>query len=261
MILDPDRNQEPDAFIIKTDETGNVEWNRTYGDIDEDRGVSVLETTDGGYLLAGTSRQPGTGRDKAFIVKTDVNGNELWSNVYGGEVGDRLESVVEVEDGFVATGVTHSMGSGGADMYLLKVDLTGDLVWSKAFGGSRDDHGLSVMETLDDGLVVVGYSGSFEDVDGDVYVVRTDSEGELVWESSFGGGDTDVGYSVDVTDDGGYIITGESKSFGGMDEVYLFKLTPDVEVDSNRGIPGYSMLSIGVGCVICLLMLNKRHQV
>jgi len=193
-------------------------WERTYGGTGDDYGYSVQQTTDGGYIVAGYN-----GARDVWLIKTDSSGDTLWTRTYGGTGGDYGWSLQQTSDGgYIIAGLTASFGNGN-QVYLVKTDASGDTLWTKAYGGT-DSYGKSVQQTLDGGYIVAGYSRSVVGDSFQVYLVKTDSFGDTLWTRTYGGSNNDYGYSVRQTSDGGYIIAGETDSFGaGSSDVYLIK--------------------------------------
>ena len=191
-----------------------------------DEARCVQQTTDGGYIVTGTTLSFGTGYYDIFLIKFNANGDTVWTKTFGGTDYDDAWSVQQTTDGgYIIAGNTRSFGSGFGDAYLIKTDVNGDLLWSKAIGGTSTDQAFSVQQTTDGGYIATGYSASFNTGDFDVYLIKTDANGNSVWTKTFGAADTnDYGNSVQQTNDGGYIITGYTGSFGaGGDDVYLIK--------------------------------------
>jgi hypothetical protein len=214
-----------DVYLIKTDSFGNANWTRTYGGNNVDEGFSVQETMDGGYIVAGGTWSFGAGEGDVYLVRTDPNGDTLWTRTYGGSSWDYGYSVQETPDsGYVVTGITESFGEGWYDVYLIRTDANGDTLWTKAYGGTEWDYGYSVQVTPDGGFIIGGRTTSFGAGNNDVYLVKTDSAGDTLWTKTFGGTDFDIGKSVRVTQDSGYVITGLTGSFGpGFYDVYLVR--------------------------------------
>lgn len=220
-----------DVYLVKTGSNGDILWSKTFGGNGGDDGNSVMETSDGGYIIAGETGSYGAGSYDVYLVKTDTNGNALWAKMFGGAGNDDAHSVRQTSDGgYIIAGDTGSFGAGGSDMYLVKTDPNGVELWSKTFGGIGSDYGHSVRQTSDGGYIVSGYTGSFGAGANDVYLVKTDQNGNELWSQAFGGTGTDDGNSVQETVDGGYIIAGVTKSFGEGYDVYL------VKTDSNGNV-------------------------
>jgi serine/threonine protein kinase len=214
-----------DAYLIKTDSYGQLQWSKTYGGSEYDDAYSVQQTTDGGYTVAGWTYSSGAGRDDVYLIKTDSYGQLQWSKTYGGSKNDAATSVQQTTDGgYIVAGWTLSSGAGGEDVYLIKTDSYGQLQWSKTYGGSRNDAAFSVQQTADGGYIVAGGTYSSGAGDEDVYLIKTDSYGQLQWSKTYGGLKDDQAYSVQQTRDGGYIVAGWTSSSGaGSKDVYLIK--------------------------------------
>ena len=214
-----------DVYLIKSNSLGDTLWTRAYGGAVDDRGYSVQQTADGGYVIAGYTRSFGAGSADVYLIKTNSLGNTLWTKTYGGWSGDQGYSVQQtVDGGYVIAGSTRSFGAGGNDAYLIKTDSLGDTLWTKAYGGALNDYGYSVQQTTDGGYVIAGYTYSFGAGNYDFYLIKTDSLGDTLWTRSYGGANDDWGYSVQQTADGGYVIAGYTLSFGtGLSDVYLIK--------------------------------------
>ncbi len=214
------------VYLIKADSNGDKVWSRTFGGPDVDWGYSVRQTTDGGYIVGGTTWLPGARHSDVYLVKTDPNGHTIWEKTFGGAGTDWGYTVQQTSDrGYIIAGKTDSRGEGNYDVYLVKADVNGNEVWSTSFGGDGLDRGDSVQQTADGGFIIVGQTDSFGAGGGDVYLIKTDSEGNEVWSKTFGGSFGDYGESVEQTADGGYILTGSTRplSQAGGSAVYLIK--------------------------------------
>jgi hypothetical protein len=212
-----------DVYLIKTDANGNETWSKTFGGTDFDLGKSVQETSNGGYIIVGRTWSFGAGDADFYLIKTDANGNETWSKTFGGTDIERGQSVQETTDGgFIITGRTWSFGGGRADVYLIKTDANGNETWSKTFGGTDWESGNSVQETADGGYIIAGEKCPCPEGTGDVYLIKTDANGNEIWSKTFGGIGQEVGTSVQEIASGEYIIAGDTNSFGnGGYDVYL----------------------------------------
>ena len=215
-----------DVYLLKTDQFGNEEWYQTIGGSEADIGNSVIQTIDGGFIIAGKTNSYGNGSYDVYLIKTDEYGDTLWTKTFGGTDWDAGCCVQQsVDSGFIITGFTYSFGAGGQDVYLIKTDSSGNEEWIQTFGGYNSDKGESVLQTTDGGYAIVGYTSTYGVGEADVYLIKTDSMGNEEWFQTFGGINTDVGYDIKLTLDGGFIIAGFTTSFGvGENDVYLIKV-------------------------------------
>jgi hypothetical protein len=214
-----------DVYLIKTDSEGTKQWNQTSGGTGDDVGESVQQTSDGGYIIAGTTNSYGAGGYDVYLIKTDSGGTKQWDKTFGSASDDAGYSVQQTSDGgYIIAGWTNSCGACGSDAYLIKTDSGGSKQWDKTFGGTSNDTGYSVQQTSDGGYIIAGWTNSYGAGGSDVYLIKTDSEGTKQWDKTFGGSGFDYGYSVQQISDGGYIIAGVTNSYGaGSYDVYLIK--------------------------------------
>jgi hypothetical protein len=239
---------EPGAqvYLIKTNALGDTLWTRTYGGDGDQYGYSVQQTSDGGYVIAGTYYLGGNSY-QVYLIKTNASGDTLWTKIYGGtgiEYGTDVRQTKE--GGYIVTGWTDSYGD-AQQVYLVKTDSLGDTLWTKTYGGTDNENGQSVRQTTDEGYIIAGYTSSFGQGNQDVYLIKTDASGDTLWTRTFGGTETDYGRSVRQTSDSGYIIAGRSLSFGGGERVYLMKTDANGDVGiEEEGGRGPSVTNQGV---------------
>jgi hypothetical protein len=214
-----------DVYLVKTDANGDTLWTRTYGGTATDYGWSIQQTSDDGYIVAGWTKSFGAGGEDVYLVKTDADGNTLWTRTYGGSQYEEAWSVQQTTDGgYIITGYTYSFGAGGGDIWLLKTDANGDTLWTRTYGGSEYDDAWSVQQTSDGGYIVAGQTRSFGAGSYDLWLLKTDANGDILWTRTYGGGDVDYGRSVQRTPDGAYIVAGYTRSFGAGDmDLWLLK--------------------------------------
>jgi len=207
-----------DSTVITSAQLTNesMEWCAGYASGDDcpfDTAYSVIQTSDGGYALAGVASSELTNRADFWLVKTDWTGGLVWSKTYGGPGNEYAcsGSLVQTSDGgYVLAGCTDSYGAGGSDFWLIKTDWTGDVVWSKTYGGTGSECIFSMVQTCDGGYALAGYTDSYGAGGIDFWLVKIDSAGNLQWNKTYGGTDADNAYSLVQTTDGGYALAGET---------------------------------------------------
>ncbi|TYO95653.1 hypothetical protein [Desulfallas thermosapovorans] len=208
--------QDYDLYLVKLSAKGYFQWHKTFGGSKNERGYSVRQTGDGGYIIAGNT-QPvfGRGDYNVYLVKTDASGRQQWNREFGGTSEDTGTCVLQTSDGgYIIAGTTNSTGAGASDAYLIKTDAAGKKEWEKTFGGKETDSATVVRQTSDGGFIVAGQTYSFGAGGYDVYLVKTDASGNETWTQTFGGVNWDTAASVEQTSDGGYIVVGQTSSFG-----------------------------------------------
>ena len=253
-----------DIWLIKTDSQGNVQWDYTYGGVGEDFGSSVRETENGGFIIVGsmlvkTQSQgsedwineevsgnavqttidggyiiSGTLSDDISLIKTDSNGNIVWSKTYDGKNFDEGRSVVQTSDnGFIITGCTDC--NSYSDVILIKTDSAGDTLWTRTFGGESLEVGSCVQQTTDGGYIITGINFSLVLPDhGDVWLVKTDTLGNEIWNRTYGGVGLDWGRSVQQTTDGGYVVVGwREVVLGGQSDSDVWLILTDPEGNAD----------------------------
>lgn len=242
-----------DIILIKTDSLGNRIWTKIFGGGDDDWGMDVIQTSDGGYLFAANSYQiNGNGMSDVWIVKTDTSGNIIWDEFFGGTNTDFPYSIIESNDGGIfITGSTksndidvtgnHQPGGSTEDIWVLKIDSVGNLLWQNCFGGSSTEIGYDAYPLENGGIVITGYTQSYNgNVSGnhgpanfkDAWVIKIDDYGNLLWQKCLGGTSHETGNAIIENSDGDIIMAGFTMSYNfdvsgnhGNEDSWLVKLS------------------------------------
>lgn len=231
-----------DNWLLKLDAQGTIQWENSFGFAGHDHAYDLLQTADGGYFLSGFLDVTASGGDgnagksaealhgvgEFWAIKTDASGNLQWSRYYGGTNNDRAYSVVQANDGgFVMSGFSESedfdiSGSKGSyDFWVIKLTAMGDLAWEHSFGGTGIEESHSIAITADNNYIITGHTYSTDgDVEenygnSDVWVIKIDDNGTLLWSKNYGGDQFDLANSIAGTRDGGFVISGTSRSHTG----------------------------------------------
>jgi hypothetical protein len=235
-----------DFYIVKLNSSGMLEWTRTIGGTGEDAAHSIIQTTDGGYAVAGYTSSFGAGGNDFYIVKLDGSGTLLWSKTVGGTNDEpyfyRVSIIQTTDGGYVVASSTKSFGAGENDFYIVKLDGSGTLLWSKTVGGTSEDGAHSIIKTTDGGYAVAGYTGSFGTA-GDMYIVKLDGSGTLQWSKTIGGTMSDEGYSIIQTTDGGYVVAGCYQPDFNEYNMYMAKLNSSGTLQWTRTVGIYWSLA------------------
>jgi hypothetical protein len=266
-------NDSFDYWLLKFDANDNLQWQKTYGGSDNDRGSDIVQTNDGGYAIFGFSQSNDTdvtenaGASDFWISKLDAFGNISWEKSFGFAGADNGISLIQTNDnGYLLTGVldvsasgglgnsktTHSKHAGG-DYWAIKLNASGDEEWFKFFGGSFTDTPYDVIQTDDNGYIIVGSSDS-DDVDikanngsYDFWVIKISETGTLIWEKSFGGSQIDEARAITNSGDGNYIIVGDTRSNdldvssnNGAADLWIIKISPTGNLIWEKSFGGNS---------------------
>lgn len=269
-----DKNQENnDYWLMKFDTEGTVLWSKTYGGSGEDIGHKVIETSDGGFALVGYSQSSdgdasaNQGLHDNWLLKLDNQGNILWEKSYGYAGHDHAYSLIQTNDGgYFMTGFLDVTASGGegnnrnsisdrrhgiGEFWCHKLDANGNIQWQRYFGGTNNDRSYDVVQADDGGYVVTGFSESDDfDISNnhgsyDYWVIKIDTQGNLLWEKSFGGSEIDQARAITKTNDNSYIIAGNSfstdgdivENLGGSD-FWLIKINDSGELVWSKNLGG-----------------------
>ncbi|MDY0369025.1 MAG: T9SS type A sorting domain-containing protein, partial [Bacteroidales bacterium] len=225
---------EWDYWIVKLNDTGNIQWQKCLGGSEFDIAYAIQQTSDGGYIVAGmTESNDGDvsgnhGYDDYWVVKLDDTGNIQWQKSLGGSSIEKAQSIQQTLDGgYITAGYSYSNNGdasgnhGASDYWVVKLDDTGNIQWQKSLGGSESEWAYSIQQTTDGGYIVAGWSYSNNgDVsenhgDDDYWVLKLDNTGNIQWQKSLGGSSVEWAHSTQQTSDGGYIVAGWSKSNDG----------------------------------------------
>jgi uncharacterized delta-60 repeat protein len=201
----------------------SIYWAKTYGSNSSENARSIQQTSDGGFIVAGDTSSFGTNTD-VWIVKLDANGNITWQKTYGGSGVDSATSIQQTSDGgYIVAGDTSSFGT-NTDVWIVKLNANGNITWQKTYGGSGVDSATSIQQTSDGGYIVAGDTSSFG-TSTDAWILKLDANGNITWQKTYGGSGADSVNSIQQTSDGGFIVAGESKSFGAGDkDIWVLKI-------------------------------------
>jgi hypothetical protein len=214
------------AVIVLSATPCYADWAVTYGGIDDDRLLSIDQTVDGGYIVAGLTFSFGAGDYDLWILKLDSDGTVGWQKTYGGNGDDHATSIQQTSDGgYIVAGGTSSFGAGSYDLWVLKLNSDGTIAWQKTYGGTDYDAATSVQQILGGGFVVLGDTWSFGTGSMDFWVLRLNPDGTVFWQRTYGGTQSEYSRSIQQTSDAGYIVAGSTSSFGvGSGDIWLLKL-------------------------------------
>ncbi len=206
------------------------EWNKTYGGNEWENAYSVKQTSDGGFIFTGHIKSYGASWSDGWLVKTDSNGNELWNKTFGGPSRDDFSYVEQTNDGgYITAGYTYLSGDILSSGWFVKTDSNGNEIWNKTIGGDDNNVAEFVQQTSDGGYILTGYSGTYDISDIDYWVVKTDSQGNNLWDTTYTGTTDDFIECIRQTSDGGYILVGSTREFRAKDDSKVFL----VKIDSN----------------------------
>ena len=285
-----------DFYVVKTDADGNMQWKRTYGGEHTDIAHSLVETSDGGFAIAGHT---GWLFQDFLLIKTDVDGNIMWNRTYGGNASDLAYSLVETSDrGYAIAGATQSFdglwlvktdangntmwnrtysegsmwdtyslvvtsdggfaiaGSMLGDFWLVKTDNQGNMEWNRTYGGTSTDHAHSLVQTSDGGYALAGRTYSFDVGQGDFWLVKTDNLGNMMWNRTYGGKNIDIAYSLVEVSGDGFALAGYTSSLGDGSADFWL-----VKTDS-QGIPefpSWTPLIVTLTAILVVAVIYRHH--
>jgi hypothetical protein len=237
---------DSDVWLMKTDADGNKLWEHSFGGKGPDKGDSVQQTIDGGYIICGYTWSYGAGEQDIWLIKTDMDGNKLWDKTFGGKGKDWGYSISvqqTTDGGYIVCGATEAEQYSDSDVWLIKTDANGNKLWDKTFDGFHIDVGRSAQQTIDmgssaqqtrdSGYIACGNMHLLADGGANVWLIKTDADGNKLWDKTFSEETfecpaSDHGRAVQQTIDGGYIICGSKYSYKTDDfNVWLIKTDAD----------------------------------
>lgn len=212
-------------LLTKTDPEGYVEWRRFYGGEFADQATSMETTSDGNLIIAGNTETVDSSY-QMYAIKMTFDGDTIWTRNYGGADWDFCRQVAALPDGgFALFGQTYN--SGDADFCLIRINSDGEQLWTKTYGGSLEESGESIAQTFDGGFYLAGHTKSFGEGMNDMYVVKTDANGDTLWTKTFGGPLEDLCFSVAETIDSGYVLAGGTENnTAGISDMVIRKEHP-----------------------------------
>lgn len=217
--------KEDDLWTIRTDKTGKVLWEVRKGGEEWEGGHDLLELPDGSFMVVGHTASESLGSDDGWLLKISAEGTLLWSKHFGGADRDAMHSIISPNDStLLVAGFTRSKGNGQADMWLLNIDLEGELRWEKTIGGGDFEKARAMIQTSDGHLLFAGYTHSQGLGNGDAWLVKTTIEGEKIWEDTFGGPGFDKAFSLTELPDKSIVMIG-SINLAGQQNILTIKLS------------------------------------
>jgi hypothetical protein len=231
-----------DLYAVKTDNSGNLQWTKTYGGTSFDYSQFALEVSGGGYLLAGTSYSFSP-KPHIYLVRTDDLGDTLWTKSLATDSIDEVEAVYETSDGgFMMVGGTIGGGAGDEDILVMKIDSSANVLWAKTYGNIGNDLGLDIKPTSDGNSILTGWIGVAGSDTLDLFLAKINSTGDTLWTKIYGGAGVDRGYQVKQVPDGSYIVVGYTDTLGTTSrDIYVIKT--DANGDSKCNEVHYPVLT------------------
>ena len=229
-----------DIWIIRVNKEGNPIWQKVYGGLKQETANAVIATGDGGALVVGTTESFGSGGRDALAMKINAKGEIEWQKCYGGTGYDLAKTVVaDPTGGYIVTGTSDSFGEGSDNVWVFKINTAGVMVYQNVYGGDNWDEANALLCTPDGGLLIVGSTRSWGAGQKDILVVKTTKDGSIEWQKAFGGKGQDVGASVQMSTNGGFIVMGTTESFGeGASDVWIASLKKDGTLEWQKTIGG-----------------------
>lgn len=218
-----------DIYLVRTDSSDDTLWTRTFGTENSDHGKSIQQTSDGGFIITGSTNSIDSNRSDLLLMKIDSNGSITWTRNYGGNSYESGQCVQQTMDGgYIVAGTTGSFGAGMSDVFVVRTSFNGDTLWTRVFGGIDDDWGNAILETSFGNFLVASTSQSFGPGNASIYLIRINDLGDTLWTTTLGGSGQDWCSDICQTRDGGFLLVGNTSSIGqGGRDFYLIKLGPE----------------------------------
>ena len=229
-----------DILLFKADRKGAEQWSRVFGGSQFDEARHIQQTSDGGYIISGTTKSYGFGGSDIWLIKTDPSGWIEWNTHFGGTHNEHGGQVLQTPDGgYILIGDRDFSGDGNQDIWLIRTNSLGDSLWTKTFGGENIDQGSDIISFENEGFILLGSTTSYGNGGADIWIIKTDSNGNEEWNHSYGGGSDDYGQSILQIPDGGYIIRSVIESFGdGNTAVGLLRISSTGDEIWNKTFGG-----------------------
>ena len=233
-------NENLSYYFVKIDAQGVADWQKSFFRAERDYYYGNDIVSDGkNVVIAGSERHLKfmSAKINPLMLKIDGEGDRIWRSYVYGEDEDRAKAIISTDDGYVMAGSTETFGHGDLDAYIVKLDKEGKQLWFNAFGGKEDEIAEDIIATKD-GYILVGSTDSFELNYKDVYVIKTDKEGKMIWQKSYGGHYEDEGFAITAAPDGGYVIAGRTETRRNGSDLYLFKIDDNGKLKWERTYGG-----------------------
>jgi len=225
-----------DVFLIKTDAIGNTLWTQTYGDAVSQEGTDIQLTSDGGYIICGNYIDVSNNTNVILLLKVDDSGQVIWSQSYGNIYDDLCNSVQQTFDGgFIIAGYTGNYPN--MDIYLVKTDNIGDTLWTRSYGCENPEYGYSVQQTTDEGYIIGGYSNNQSTSRDEVYLLKTDENGMVLYPGWITGNISLVGGSGNIEDV--EVTAGSITVNPDINGDYTIEIAPGI-YDVTASLDGYA---------------------
>jgi len=218
---------DADMYMVKTNSAGVYQWSQSYGGLFTENCNAIIETADTGFMLVGYTNSYGAGQFDMFVVKTDSLGDTLWTRALGGAGWDFAYDVIQSVDGnYIVVGETYSTAGGDNDVFIVKLDVNGNTLWTKSYGGVNQDFGRAIVELSDSMLVIAGGTSSLGSGGLDVLLLKLSAQGDSLWARAHGGADDDWARDVIITNDNSISALGVTWSFS-TDFVEMYHIKTD----------------------------------